>query len=170
MLVSAEGHQLEGHSSVLHDEELKNENSYHDKNEEIVDEEVRKDIYFRFLQFPCIEEVENLKEHKYIEEKCQVHSLLRAPNLELVLREMRNSKELVAFEEHDGQDDAVVDTVEDDSSPHLGSNDVLMSGVRHSCQKFIEGWIGGQGQSCKGVHDQVDPKHLNWGQGGFLQN
>ena len=64
----------------------------------------------------------------------------------------------------------MVDTVEDDSSPHLRSNDVFVSGVGHSCQKFIKGWIGGQGQSCKGVHDQVDPEHLNWGQRGFLQN
>ena len=74
----------------------------------------------------------------------------------------------MAFEEHDGQDDAVVDTVEDDSSPHLRSNDIFVSGIRHSCQKFIEGWFGGQGQSCKSVHDQVDPEHLNWSQGGFL--
>lgn len=77
---------------------------------------------------------------------------------------MFDSKELVTLEEHDGQDNAVVDTVEDDSSPHLGGNNMLISTIWHSGQEFIEWGVSGQGQSCQSVHNQVDPKHLNWGQ------
>jgi len=77
---------------------------------------------------------------------------------------MRHFKELMPFEEHYCQYDTVINAVEDDSSPHLGSDDVFVSGNRHSCQKFIKGWVSGQGQSCKGIHDQVDPEHLNWAQ------
>ena len=55
-------------------------------------------------------------------------------------------------------------------APHVSPHDrgdnrsVLM--VWHSGQDVIGWWLSGKGKSSEGVHDQVDPKHLNsikWG-------
>ena len=54
-------------SSILYNKELKKENSDHNHNKEIVDKEVRKDVKLGFLEFSCVEEVEDLKEDENIE-------------------------------------------------------------------------------------------------------
>ena len=88
----------------------------------------------------------------------------------LIVCEVLDSKYLMALEKHNAQDDAVVNAVEDDPSPHLRSDDMLMPRVWHSGQEFIKWGVSGQGQSCQSVHNQVDPKHLNWSQWGSFED
>ena len=58
---------MEGLTSILYNKELKNKNSNHNNDEQIVDKEFRKDVKLCFLEFSGIEEVEDLKENKNIE-------------------------------------------------------------------------------------------------------
>ena len=58
--------------------------------------------------------------------------------------------------------------MEDDVSPHKWGDDIFVSRVWHSQQEFFWWGFRGKSQSSQSVHDQVDPKHLNWGQWGFL--
>ena len=83
---------------------------------------------------------------------------------------MRHTENFVSFEQDDGQNDAVVDAVEDYSSPHLGSNNVLVSSIWHSFQQFVNRRLSRQSQGSQCVHDQVDPKHLDGSEGRLLQD
>lgn len=76
----------------------------------------------------------------------------------------------MAFEQDDAQNQAVVDAVEDDSSPHLRSDDILVPGIGHSLQQFVYWGLSGQSQSSKRIHDQVDPEHLNGSQRRLLED
>ena len=69
MLLGAEGNQLEGSASVLHNEQLESKDSDDNDDEEIVDEEVGENVEFSLLQLSGIEEVEDLEEDKYIEKE-----------------------------------------------------------------------------------------------------
>lgn len=81
-----------------------------------------------------------------------------------------DSKDLITLEEDNSKYQTLVDSVENDDSPHLGSNDVLFSRVGHSLQQLIGGRLGGQGKGSKGIHDQVDPQHLDRSERRSLQD
>jgi hypothetical protein len=61
-------------------------------------------------------------------------TILLAPDLELIFFEMRYMEDLISLEKHDAQNQTMVNTVEDDSSPHLRSDNVFISSIRHSLQ------------------------------------
>lgn len=67
------------------------------------------------------------------------------PSFELIIWEMRHSKQFIPFEEDNAKNNTVIDTVEDNSSPHLRRDDMLISGVRHSLQELIDRRLGSQG-------------------------
>lgn len=68
--VSAEGEgdQFEGLSAIGDNKELTDEDACDNDDEEIVVEEVSEDVELIFLEFPCVEEVEDLEEHEDVEE------------------------------------------------------------------------------------------------------
>ena len=85
MLISGERNKLESFASVLNDKELEHKDSSYDKDEEVVEEEVREDIELCLLQFSGVEEVENLKEDKHVEEESQMLTFFCIPNFKLVI-------------------------------------------------------------------------------------
>ena len=58
----------------------------------------------------------------------------------------------------------------DDVLPHLGGDEVFEFRVGLSGQQLFCWWFSGEGEGSHGVHDQVDPEHLNGAEGGFLKN
>jgi hypothetical protein len=53
------------------------------------------------------------------------------------------------------------DTLSNDMLQHGLGNDVLISGMGTSFKKTLLRVFGCEGKRGKGIHDQVDPKHLN---------
>ena len=158
-------HQLEGEASVLHDEQLQHEDANDDDDEQVVDEDVGEDVELVLLQLAGIQEVEDLQEDENVEENRQMLPVLLAPDLELVVREVLHIEDLVSLEQDYRQHQAVVQTVEDDPSPHLRRDYVLVTRVGHSLQQLLGRRVRRQRQGCQGVHDQVDPQHLHWSEG-----
>lgn len=79
VLVHGERDKHEGFSSDLDDDDLQDEDTSHDEDEEIVIEEVFKDVHLLLLEFTSVEEVEHLQEDKDIEEDTQMLSIGLVP-------------------------------------------------------------------------------------------
>lgn len=46
-------------------------------------------------------------------------------------------------------------------SPHHGGNDGVVLGVRWSIKDFWSWWFCGESKGSEGIHDKINPKHLN---------
>ena len=75
-------------------------------------------------------------------------------------------EDFISFEQDHTKDETMINAVEYYASPHLGSNNSLVSTIGHPLQQLIFRRFSGQSQGGKCIHDQVDPKHLNWCQRG----
>lgn len=146
VLVHGKRDEHEGFSSDLDDDDLEDEDTGHDEEEEIVIEEVFKDIKLLLLELTSVEKVEDLQEDKDIEEDTQVLSVGLVPLIHSQAQRTRHAEDLVTFEEYNVQDCDLVDRTEDDASPHLRVDDVLAAGVRHAVQEVIRGRLGRQGE------------------------
>ena len=85
MLLGAERNELECFTSVLNNNELEDKDTNDDDNEEIIKEEIREDIELCLLQFPGIEEVEDLQEDEHIEEESKMLSIFLIPRFKLIV-------------------------------------------------------------------------------------
>ena len=70
--------------------------------------------------------------------------------------------ELLAHEDEDQEDCDLEDRLADDVFQHRRVDDVVVSGVGLAVEEFGGGVLGGQGDRGQTVHDEVDPKHLDW--------
>jgi hypothetical protein len=48
-----------------------------------------------------------------------------------------NTENLVSFEQYNCKNETLVDSVEDDDSPHLCCDDMFFSGIGHSFQELV---------------------------------
>lgn len=64
-------------------------------------------------------------------------------------------------EHHDNQHDDLVNTVAEHIPPHHWSNNKVVFLVRLSLENLIGWWFSSKGQSSEGIHDQVNPQHLD---------
>lgn len=85
MLLGTERNELECFTSVLNNNELEEKDTNDDEYEEIIEEEVREDIELCLLQFPGIEEVEDLQEDEHIEEESKMLSIFFIPRFKLIV-------------------------------------------------------------------------------------
>lgn len=69
--------------------------------------------------------------------------------------------ELLAPEDENDQNYELEDGLADDVLEHGGRDDVLVSGMGSTVQQFLSGLLGCQSKRGKGVHDQIDPEHLD---------
>ena len=69
MLMSIERDQSEGFSTILDNEQLKEEDSNDDSTEKIIVGNVGEAVELIFFKFTSIEEIENLQKDKNVEEK-----------------------------------------------------------------------------------------------------
>ena len=60
--------------------------------------------------------------------------------------------------------------MEDDKFPHLGGDKAFSLGVGFSLEEFVAGGLGGEGEGGEGIHDEVDPQHLDGIEGRFPQD
>ena len=65
-------------------------------------------------------------------------------------------------EEDGAEDEDLEGALSDDVLPHVGSNQALEARIRFAFEKVITGRLSCEGERGQGVHDQIDPKHLNW--------
>lgn len=72
MMRQTERNKHESFPSNLHDDNLQDKDGHHNSNEQVIIEEILKDISLLFLQLSRIEEVKHLQVHKDIEEKSQM--------------------------------------------------------------------------------------------------
>lgn len=64
--------------------------------------------------------------------------------------------------EHDNHEDSnLVDSVTEDISPHDWGDDRVVLIVWLSLEDLHGWWFSGKGESAEGVHDQVNPEHLD---------
>jgi hypothetical protein len=64
-------------------------------------------------------------------------------------------------EHDDHEDNDLVDSVAEDVSPHDWGDDEVVLLVWLSKEDVIGWWLSGKGESAEGIHDQVDPEHLD---------
>ena len=131
MVGHAERHQHEGLASNLHDDDLEDKDGDHDYYEKVVIEEVLEDIGLLLLQLSRIEEVEHLQVDEDVEEESQMLTGSLVPFLFSQPQRTLNSEVLVSLEENESEDNDLINGVENDRPPHLGVDDVLVSGVGH---------------------------------------
>lgn len=66
-------------------------------------------------------------------------------------------------------DDELIDSVSQDVLSHGAGDQRLVATIWLPPKQRLCGRLGGQGQGCKRVHDQVHPQHLHGLQGGILR-
>ena len=73
-------------------------------------------------------------------------------------------------EHDDHKDNDLVDSVAENVSPHDGRNDKVVLLVWLSKENVIGWWFSGKGESAEGIHDQVNPEHLDGSKWGILED
>lgn len=131
MVGHAERHQHESLASDLHDDNLEDKDGDHDYYEKVVIEEVLEDVGLLLLQLSRIEEVEHLQVDEDVEEESQVLPGSLVPFIFSQPQRTRNSEVLISLEENESEDNDLINGVENNRPPHLGVDDVLVSGVGH---------------------------------------
>ena len=71
------------------------------------------------------------------------------------------NKIIFTFEENSTEHDNLKNALTDDVFPHLRGNQIFEFGVRFSLEKLVCGRLSGKGKRGHGVHDEVDPQHLD---------
>lgn len=74
-----------------------------------------------------------------------------------------------ATEDKDHHHDELEDSLTYDVLQHGARYDVLIAAMRRALEQFISRFLGSKGQRGKSVHNEIDPKHLNWLQDLLLQ-
>ena len=77
---------------------------------------------------------------------------------------------IVTLEEDGSKNDDLQDSLKDDIFPHVGSDEILESRVGGSLEEIVTWGFSGEGERGEGIHDEVDPEHLNGAKGGFLED
>ena len=70
-------------------------------------------------------------------------------------------EQLVTVEQHNCQDNNLVDRMKQNVSPHDLGDHEFVSFHWESIEQFIIGWFGGKSQRCQCIHDEIYPEHLN---------
>lgn len=76
----------------------------------------------------------------------------------------------ISVEQENGQNEDLINSMSDNVSPHDWGNHVLSLSVGFSVEQIWSGFLSGEGERGEGIHDQVNPEHLNGVQGRFSQD
>merc|ERR1740117_1496512 len=76
----------------------------------------------------------------------------------------------LADEDNNGDYDRLVDGVSENVSPHDFSNNGSVLVIWLSLKNGVIWWLSSQSKSGEGIHDQVNPEHLNGSQWGFSKD
>jgi len=80
------------------------------------------------------------------------------------------AEDSLAQENDQGDNDRLVDGVSENVSPHDFSNDGSVLVIWLSLKNGVIWWLSSQSKSGEGIHDQVDPEHLNGSQWGLSKD
>ena len=81
---------------------------------------------------------------------------------------MIETKDAVAEEVEDEDDDDLVDRLSEDHLDHVSGEESCSAGIWFPIQQRYRGGVGSEGESSEGVHDDIDPEQLNGSENGFL--
>jgi len=62
---------------------------------------------------------------------------------------------------NDDQNNNLIESMSKDVSPHKFRHDWCIFVIRLSSENIISWWFSGKSESSEGIHDKVDPKHLD---------
>jgi len=74
------------------------------------------------------------------------------------------------LEEEDAEDGDLCQSLTDDELPHLVGDEAFTLGDGLALEELVTGGLGGEGQRGEGVHDEVDPQHLDGIEGGLAED
>jgi len=184
ILLHVEGHCAHVAASELNNDDLDGEGDDRDGNEHPVVEEACENVELTLAEFARVDLVEQLQEDERLEDD-GVHEHLRRRLLlnpahlkrtlwvlydflfrrvEGVTLQIRNAEDVATLEHEDKEDDDLVDSLHDDVAPHDSIDNHIVLVGRLAIKNAFVGRLGGKGQRCEGVHDEVDPKHLRRGE------
>ena len=132
--------KFECFSSILYYEKLADKDTDYDSDKEIIVKELCEDVDFLLLELSAVQEVEDLQKDKHIEEERKMLTVFVAPLSKLYISyicKVFNIENLVSFEQDNCKNNALVDSVEDNDSPHLCCDNVFFSGIGHSFQELV---------------------------------
>jgi len=127
-------------ASKFYDQNLADKDTDYDSDEEIIVKELCENVNFLFLQLTAVQEVEHLQKYKYIKEKRKMLTVFVTPlskfNISYICK-IFNTENLVSFEQDNCENKALVDSIENNDSPHLCCDNVFFSEIRHSFQELV---------------------------------
>lgn len=127
-------------TSKFYDENLADKDTDYDSDEEIIVKELCENVNFLFLQLTAVQEVEHLQKYKHIEEKRKMLTVFVTPLSKFDISyicKIFNTENFVSFEQDNCENKALVDSIENNDSPHLCCDNVFFSGIGHSFQELV---------------------------------
>lgn len=156
-LTSGDGSGLREGWKVGADEDLGRENSGDDSEEVGVVEEALEHVEIALTNLSAVDLVEDLQEDEGVEDVSVVEDVVHVSC-------WVHSGDVLSEEDEHRHDDDVPGGEAEDLSPKGAGQD------RNVCLEWLalnnewKGWLSGKTDGSEGVHDQVDPKELDWGE------
>ena len=171
-MLPGKGSASDWETSILDHDDLDGDGQDDDGDEQPVVEETTEDVVVHGSKLSWVDFIEDLHEHKGVEdhgidvESVGSHSLFLIVVEGCIISEWK-SEDISTGEEHNDKDGSLIDALTDDVSPHDWGNDDIVSAIGRLVEEVITGGFSSKSEGSEGVHDQVNPEHLNWGKRGF---
>ena len=195
-LVKGQGVATNGWTTEFYYEELDTNGDKGDNKEEHVVEEALEDVEFSLTEFSWVNLVENLHENKCVEQESVMSALSSCSHrwwvsisnvvenshvvLSLVLEfhfafiewavsskgSIINKSEESGSEENDNEYNDLIECLSEYISPHDLVDNLRGPLIRRCIKERITGRFRCECECREGVHDEVDPEHLDGGQRG----
>jgi len=164
----AEGDRAQGCASVLDHTYLDANCGKDDTDEEEVVEESSEYVVLELADLAGVDLVEDLHEDERVEDQSEVSQLI------IVVIEggsfgILNAEYFLACEQQNKEHNDLVEGLAGNVAEHNRSDDGVTSWVGLVFKELVAGRLSGKGEGTAGVHDQVDPKHLDRGKGRVSQ-
>ena len=163
MLASTQWGGLDGSATDFNEGNLDDDCDEFNEDEHGVVAEIFKDIDLVSLELSGIDFIEDLHEDESVEDNSVMYGVFGGPML--VLNTRGDIQDLGAEEKKNDQHNNLIDGLTKDISPHDTIDEVLVSAIGLSLEEFIFGGFSGKGQRSKGIHDKIDPEHLDGSEG-----
>lgn len=143
----------EGLATDENDGDLQTDHENVNEDEELIALQTLKDVVL-VVQSSVVELIENLHPHKGIEDD----------GAELGVGVAR--EDAGAGKVQNKGDDELENSLADDHLPHVGGNEGCLLALGWAVEDFVCGRVGGEGEGCEGIHDEVHPEELDGGEHG----
>lgn len=134
MLSEGNGSASEGLSTEEDERVLNNETEGDDEEEVVVTEDILEGIEDVSTEISAIEFVEELEQDKGLEEDGHVDGTFVVEFVDVHVLHFRNTEDIISIQKDEGEDNNLVNALEDDVTFHVSSNQIFVSLVGLSSQ------------------------------------